>query len=156
MRVLIFILLMGGGAAWLPAQRHSAFVELGGSGGLFSVNHELVMVQGEKFALTRRIGLSFMPIDANNGVNLIVPAALMGRFGQDRHFAELGLGLGSSFTTEGAFFMRGLFIAGYRHHTAGPLFFRLSYTPLMSIFYDFQWEHWVGVSIGVNWGRREE
>lgn len=135
--------------------RHAVYGELGGSGGLASVNFEYVFQpwnheQCPRASLALRPGLSFAPVDKNNGVGIVFPVLLMGYYGSLRHRADIGLGQTLTVTTKGAFFLRMPVTAGYRFGSRkGKWYLRVAYTPIVSYLIDFQWEHWFGLGLGV-------
>lgn len=122
--------------------------ELGGSGGLGSFNYESVFGQNEKIRYSFRTGFSFMPIDKNNGVALIFPQMLHGILGKKSHQMDFGIGLSPSFTTNfGGAYVRMPLSFSYRFEPEGKNhYWRIGYTPLISFLFDFQWEHWAGVT----------
>ena len=133
----------------LQSQNSGLFVELGGSGGLGSLNYERNFKSFEKFDLNYRAGLSFTPIDRNNGIVIGIPLLLNVVWGQGHWKGELGLGQGLSITTKGQPFILGLLNGGARYHPEGKrYYYRMNYTPLVSYLIDFQWQHWAGLSVG--------
>ncbi len=144
-----FLLLALFAMAALSSSAQHLFVELGGNGGLSSVNYEHRFVQKEKVSLQWRAGLSLAPVDRNNGTGIVLPLMLNGLYGRGPHFAELGLGEGITFTTQGEFFLRATATLGYRYqHPDKRITFRAGYTPIISHLFTFQWQHWAGVSVG--------
>lgn len=142
----------------------NVFLELGGSGGLGSVNYEksirafetqpsdnefdLVQVRDRAW-LCLRLGLGTSPIDKNNGWVIVTPIMVEFLIGQFNHKLELGAGLSPSVTTKGAFFIKSPLALGYRYCPINQnIFFRLTYTPIIAWLVDFQWQHWAGISIG--------
>ena len=124
-------------------------LEVGGSGGLASVNLEKQYVDRGKFQLHGRLGLSYMPVDQNNGGVIILPVMVHGLLGNKGHFADLGLGQTFSVTTQGSLFFRMPVGIGYRFQPEGRKYYlRASYTPLVSYLLDLQWEHWAGITFG--------
>ena len=129
----------------------SLFLELGGSGGLGSINFEKYFSQKEKIAFTWRAGLSFSPVDRKNGNAIIFPLMINSLIGKSKNKLELGIGQGISFTTKGSFFALGLADIGYRRQNPDKrVFYRITYTPLISYIVDLQVQHWFGFSIGFN------
>lgn len=133
-------------------------LELGGAGGLGSVNFESVFSQKEQLRLSFRTGVSIMPIDKNNGAALIFPQMIHGTYGQGAHQADVGIGLAPSITTNlGGAFVRMPLSLGYRLE---PLekhyYFRVAYTPLLSFLFDLQWQHWAGVTFAYQLNRKKD
>lgn len=130
-------------------KQKSLFFEMGGSGGFGSFNFEKSFYQKEKNTLKWRVGLSILPIDKNNGVNIISPIMVHYLYGQSAHKLELGLGQGITVTTKGSFYFLTTAALGYRYQkTSKRLFYRATYTPLISYLLDFQVQQWAGLSIG--------
>jgi hypothetical protein len=123
--------------------------EIGGSGGLGSLNYEKLLEPRERGRFLWRIGISGVPIDANSGFVITIPVSFGGLFGSDRHFLEWGVGQGISFTTKGSFFARTIPCLGYRFMPAQKRFYwGIKYTPLISYLLDFQYENWAGITLG--------
>lgn len=133
----------------VAAQQRAGYVELGGNGGLFSLNYENIFKEQERWNLGWRAGFALTPVDENNGAVITLPVMLMGTLFPGPNKLEAGLGNGFSITTKGAPFMRGVAALGYRYQDADkPVFLRVMYTPFISYLIDFQWQHWIGISIG--------
>lgn len=132
-------------------QKHNLFLELAGSGGFGSLNFEWMFVKRNKFRWMLRAGISATYIDANNGMVLVFPTMIHGVYSPKTHVHSLDFGIGQSFsiTTKGSFFVRTPISIGYRlEPNKKRLFYRFSYTPIISNIVGFQWEHWGGISIG--------
>ncbi len=128
---------------------HYTYFELGGTGGVGSFNYERIFAYREKTRFSWRLGLCGLPIDKNNGVSIIFPAAVNAISGKGKHLLETGIGMGTTVTTKGAFFSLITPIIGYRYENFPKrLFFRVTYTPLVSLWYAPQYQHWAGISIG--------
>lgn len=151
---MFLIALFLGGSGILLAQnstekRKSLFFELAGSGGFGSINYESTFFKKPKLEATWRLGLSFTPIDKNNGVGIIFPIMANALLGENAHKLELGLGQGITITTKGSFFFLTTAAIGYRYQsTSKNWFYRATYTPLISYIIDRQLQHWGGLSIG--------
>lgn len=145
------LLVMCAGAA-LKAQPvlpgHNVFVELGGNGGIYSVNYENPFKIRPKSAATFRVGLSITPADRKTLV--VLPVMFNGVFLKGNHHPEVGGGIGlSAATGASGFWVRGILQTGYRYQKPGkPFFLRVNYTPFCNLFLKAQWEHWAGVSVG--------
>tara|TARA_R100000951_G_C2622977_1_gene175122 strand:+ start:268 stop:795 length:528 start_codon:yes stop_codon:yes gene_type:complete len=130
-------------------KKNSIYLELAGSGGFGSLNFEQSFFKKNMTELTWRAGLSFAPIDKNNGTGIVFPIMINTLFGTSSHKAELGLGQGITITTRGSAFALTTAVAGYRYAPANKnWFYRVSYTPLISYLVDVQIQHWGGISIG--------
>lgn len=143
--VLLLILAM----PLVQAQERSLFLELGGSGGLGSVNYEQTLHSWDKVSLSVRAGLSFTPVDKNNGIVIGIPLLANLILGTGHWQGEVGIGQGLSITTRGQPFVLGLLQGGVRYQGEGKRFYyRMNYTPLVSYLIDFQVQHWAGLSVG--------
>lgn len=130
-------------------QNRSVFLEIMGTGGFGSVNYEQSFLTRENLDLKWRVGLSFFPVDRNNGNSLIFPLLAEVLVGKGAHKFEGGLGQTFTITTKGKFFLLMPAVAGYRYQPPGKhFFFRASYTPIISYLLDFQYQNWGGLSFG--------
>lgn len=130
-------------------KRNSLFFELAGSGGFGSINFEQSFLRKNAFELNWRAGLSFAPIDKNNGTGIVFPLMINTLLGKSSHKGEIGLGQGITVTTRGSLFALTTAVVGYRFQSSEkPWFYRVSYTPLISYLVDFQVQHWGGISVG--------
>lgn len=160
LHILVFILMLP--FCEIHTQERNIFLEIGGSGGLGSLNYEHAFPRHvrihngwdddgvSKLQYSLRFGLGLSPIDKNNGWVLVFP--VMGNVkigGQTKvHFFELGAGLAPSVTTKGAVFIKSPVLIGYRYEP-NRWFLRVSYTPIFAWLVDVQWQHWAGVSVGL-------
>lgn len=155
--VFIFLLLLFpllADAQDALTQRY-AFLEVAGSGGLGSLNYERPFLQKNNSTFTGRVGFSIAPIDKNNGFGLVFPVMANVMIGKNAHKLEAGLGQGITFTTKGSFFVRTTAALGYRYQPAEKrIFYRVTYTPLISYLIDFQVEQWFGASIGFTFHKK--
>ena len=132
-----------------PDKRKSVCFEIAGSGGIGSINYEQCFLTKEKVAFTWRVGLSFAPIDKNNGAGIVFPIMVNTLIGKTAHKLEMGLGQGITITTKGNFFTLTTVVMGYRYQPETKnWFYRISYTPLISYLVDFQIQQWGGISVG--------
>jgi hypothetical protein len=147
MRFFLFFLLF---PFFLSAQKsRSAYFELMGSGGFGSFNYEKVFKEKGIVDYTFRVGISYTPIDKNNGFGIIFPILVNAQIGKGRHKLELGIGQGITVTTKGSFFVLMPVVVGYRFQKEDKrIFYRVSYTPLISYLVDFQYQNSAGLSIG--------
>lgn len=120
-------------------KRKSVFFEIAGSGGLGSINFEKLFCKKNNIEFTWRAGLSFAPIDKNNGTGIVFPLMINTLIGKNSHILELGLGQGLTITTKGRFFPLTTATIGYRYQSESKKwFYRVTYTPLISYLFDFQ------------------
>ena len=130
-------------------KKKSVFLEIAGSGGLGSINFEKEFYKKNNTAFTWRAGLSFAPIDKNNGTGIVFPLMVNSIIGKGSHKLDLGLGQGITITTKGRFFILTTAAIGYRFQREDKnWFYRVTYTPLISYLIDFQVQQWAGISIG--------
>ncbi len=145
--LILFVAHPAGNA--LLAQTKSVSLELGGSAGLASVNWEKTFREAENHTLAYRIGLSGFPIDRNSGFTFVLPLAIQARWGARPHQFETAMGLSVSFTTRAKLFSQAIPAIGYRYQKEGKrLFFKAAYTPLISFIFNWQYQHWAGLTIG--------
>lgn len=150
----------------IHAQERNVFLEIGGSGGLGSINYEkTIWLIGQnqkhntmelkpslKWKLTFRVGLGTSPIDKNNGWVLVFPTMANLVYGDatKAHKLEIGTGLAPSLTTKGTAYVKSPVLLGYRFEPVDKLWFmRISYTPIFAWLVDLQWQHWAGISVGI-------
>lgn len=152
--LMIFISTMTFGQTELR-KRKSFYLEIAGSGGLGSFNYENLFYKKNNAEYTWRAGLSFAPIDKNNGTSIVFPVMINSIIGKNSHKLELGLGQGITITTKGSFFALTIASIGYRYQPETKnWFYRVTYTPLISYLLDFQIQQWGGVSIGYTFNKK--
>lgn len=150
MRNLLLLIFLCAGLTGYGQDKGALSFEVGGVGGFGSFSYSKQFKSWDKLGLEYRVGLSFVPIDKNNGNGIIIPALVHATYGNGKHFADVGLGQALTVTTRGSLFLRMPTSFGYRLQTEGHMFYRFAYTPLVSYIYNFQWEHWGGITIGYN------
>ena len=129
-------------------KRNSLYLEIGGSGGFGSFNYESIFKQKKNFRWMFRTGISGTYIDKNNGAAFIFPVMIHCVYGQ-KHGIDIGIGQALTITTRGSAFLRMPLSIGYRLEPADKrVFYRFSYTPIVSYLIDFQWQHWAGITLG--------
>lgn len=145
--IIAVILTLNTGLVYAQNEKYLAF-DIGGSGGLGSFNYESVFSDKEKIRFSFKTGFSFMPIDKNNGAAMIFPQMLHGILGEKSHQMDLGIGFSPSFTTTlGGAYVRMPLSFSYRFEPNDKNYYwKIAYTPLISLLFDFQWEHWAGVT----------
>ena len=138
-------------------KRKSVYLEIAGSGGLGSINYEKLFYKKNITEFTWRAGLSFAPIDKNNGTAIVFPLTVNSIIGKHAHKLEFGLGQGITITTKAQFFALTTAILGYRYQPeTKKWFFRITYTPLISYLVDFQVQQWGGISIGYTFNNKKK
>lgn len=126
------------------------YLEVGGSGGIASLNYENTFKQYERSSLTWSAGISGFYIDRNAGFFFVFPVALHYLYGPGKHKLEAGFGQGITLGVKGSFFLQSIPFLGYRYQPEDKkVFFRATYTPLVSYLIDLQYRHWFGLSIGL-------
>lgn len=136
-------------------KKKSIYFEIAGSGGVGSINYEKHFLKKKSTELTWRVGLSFAPIDKNNGTGIVFPLMINSLIGKKSHKLELGIGQGITFTTKGSFFALTTAAIGYRYQPeTKKWFYRVTYTPLISYLVDFQIQQWGGISIGYTFNNK--
>lgn len=131
----------------LSLNYRNLFLELGGNGGLFSINYENKLFRFGKSRLNWDAGFSLVPMSGRAIIDF--PFSINFLIGIKKNKAELGtgqtlildLGGGKGGT------IRGTFRLGYRYENKNH-YWRLAYTPFYSYIYNFQYEHWIGISYG--------
>lgn len=124
--------------------------ELAGSGGIASFNYESSFHSRKSNTLYYRLGFSLAPIDRNNGTALVFPLMLHTNIGQNAHKLDLGIGQTVSITTKGHIFFLMPVSMGYRFQPENKRhYWRIAYTPIVSYLIDFQWQHWAGITYGL-------
>ncbi len=156
MKQLIFISYLFLSSTILFAQKKRALsFELGGSGGLASINYEQNYFEKKNLSLLARIGFSYGPIDANNGGVLIFPIMTHAIIGSSDHKLDMGIGQTFSITTKGNYFILMPTCVGYRYQPVTKNhYWRFAYTPIFSYLIDFQTQHWGGITYGYNFTRK--
>ena len=138
-------------------KKRSIYFELAGSGGIASINFEKEFLIKPKSTFVWRTGLSFAPIDKNNGTGIVFPFMVHWIKGENAHKLDIGIGQGVTITTRGSFFALTTACIGYRYQTPSKKwFYRVAYTPLISYLIDFQIQHWGGISIGYTLNNKKQ
>lgn len=150
MRNLLLLIFLSGSIYSFGQEKGALSLEVAGVGGFGSISYSKEFKKWDKLGLEYRVGLSFVPIDKNNGNGIIIPALVHAKYGNGKHFADVGIGQAITITTKGSAFVRMPTSFGYRLETDAHMFYRLAYTPIVSYIYNFQWEHWGGFTVGYN------
>lgn len=130
-------------------KRHSMNIELLGAAGIGSINYERQFAANKNHRWMYRVGVGGSYIDKNNGAIFIFPLTTHFIVGKKSHYLDLSAGIAPSITTHFNAFVRAPLGIGYRfEHWYRRLYYRISYTPLVSFLLDVQYEHWFGATIG--------
>lgn len=114
--------------------RNSIQGEILGSGGLYSVNYERILINKSKYKTAAQIGVSSLIMRKWYGAD--IPVSVTQLFSFNKHHAELGLGITTTFEQHESFgFNSGLFYSariGYRFQKIdGKFLFRASFIPIL-------------------------
>jgi len=127
--------------------------ELGGNGGLYSVNMERSLLKDYQKHWHWRYGISIFP---NSGrLNLVVPLEINYLIGNNNHYAEIGFGQGIAIAWDYNwnwvhFFPRATGRIGYRWYSSNQkYFFSIAYIPLISYLLEVQYQNWFGVMAAI-------
>ena len=149
LRKLLFVILVFFSFGSYSQRDSYVSLEALGSGGLGGIFYERDFATMGIADFQYRLGFSFVPIDVNNGTVLIFPHMVHALLGQGMSRLDIGLGFTASITTRGQFFVRNPLSIGYRFEPPKKNFYlRASYTPIISMIIDDQWQHWGGLTIG--------
>ncbi len=141
-----------------PKGLNNWFVELGGSGYLYSLNYEKILYRSEKTGWTGRVGLGYNPggggyilnqleLDANT---FMIPFTMSALFGSKERKEKIEIGGGFTLLAKGIddreVAYTGVF--GFRVIETNKVVFRATYTPIIDQSGNFV--NWFGVSLGRN------
>ena len=122
------------------SSRNTVYVELLGSGGIYSVNFDRILIPSDTFNVAGRIGLTYLPVieEFNDHPTIGFPFEISFLFGEKNGKLELGIGAtyfyafeelkNSSYT---------IFVPriGYRlQKDQGGLFIKTGFTPWIPVF----------------------
>lgn len=128
--------------------------EIGGNGGLYSVNYQRGLFYFGSSRIFWSAGLFLFP---NSSFIAATPLSLNWQKPFGRHHLILGAGHVLIVSRTKGGYLRGTMRAGYRwNFSGGKSFLEFAYTPFYSYFYNFQWEHWAGVAFGWNLAPRKK
>ena len=141
-------------------QPNNIYLEIGGAGGIASINYERLYPYKSNISFGTRIGISTLNIkDFNNTFNpdIIVPITFNAYYGR-KHKLVFGVGQTISsilkpdninWTPKRDLDLHAHFNIGYRLQTQAKGFiYGLSYTPIFEKYKIFK--HWAGISVGYN------
>ncbi|MDB2656638.1 hypothetical protein N9Y60_01140 [Crocinitomicaceae bacterium] len=132
MRNLLLIIFLSSSIYSFGQEKGALSFEVAGAGGFGSISYSKEFKKWDKLGLEYRAGLSFVPIDKNNGNGIIFPLLVHATYGNGKHLADVGLGQAITVTTRGSAFVRMPTSFGYRLQTDGAMFYRFAYTPIVS------------------------
>jgi hypothetical protein len=141
----------------------SAYLELAGSAGLYSLNADYVLLDLDPVRVGGRLGIGiFKEGYEGSGMDMYMPVSAIALYAFEAHNIEIGIGcnmisysIRSVVDIEDSGFERktellGNYVVGYRYQKAeGGLIFRVSYTPFFYKDEPFgRYENWGGISVG--------
>lgn len=149
----------------IHSQEKDIFLEVGGSGGVGSVNFEWWTPISRysyynsppipKVRHILRSGIGFSPFGYNNDWAFMLPLMYQMVYGEyhQSHRIEVGAGFSPGITTKGESFLHFPLSIGYRYWGwQEPIYYRVAYTPIITTFNDFKMQHWGGLTIGYRIG----
>ena len=159
----LFLLLFTGGSKSIAQPENSAlFIELGGNAGLWSINYDASLYEFHENAhLQTRIGLGlFSEFKTNQYADVFCPITISALLGNEEHFVEVGVGQtisnyshidwnnenGIGRTTE---VLTNLNLAYRFQSSQSKLLLRFAYTPLIILSSQNRFQHWFGLSLGL-------
>ena len=160
---LVAAVFMGATHISKAQAKFSAYLELAGSAGIYSLNADYMVLELDKIRFGGRLGIGmFKEGYEGSGMDTYVPVSAIALYAFGAHNIEIGIGFNmisysirSVVDAEDRGFKRttallGNYVIGYRYQkTEGGLIFRASYTPF---FYNDEpfarYEHWGGISVG--------
>jgi hypothetical protein len=170
-RILCVVLIMISSYGWAQKSssdivdlKHAAYLELGGTAGIWSLNYDLMALNISNFKVGARLGLGMLGENyAETSVDVHVPLTVNFMYAfKEKHHIELAVGahfrsyeIRSVKFAEDTGFKRksevlGNYSIGYRFQSPdGGFVFRVAYSP--SFYQDgiyFRYEHWAGLSVG--------
>ena len=149
-----------------PPPKNALFIELGGNGGIYSLNYDRILTSAKKIRTSLRGGFSVLPVNRN--IDLVFPIEFNFLLGSANHFMETGAGVtyvkSMINTDEGFGNLRynyeqflGVCRLGYRFQERldRGLFFRAGITPYLFQTNEYDriepiFQFWLGVSAGAN------
>lgn len=152
-RSYILVLLLALSFSSHAQNKGSLELEIAGVGGFGSVSYVKKFASKDAFNFEYRFGLSYAPIDRNNGAALVFPMMAHATYGSGNHLADFGVGQAITVTTRGSLFARMPLSFGYRFDPKKRIYYRIAYTPIISYIFNFQWEHWGGITMGFKLGK---
>ena len=161
--LLIGAVLIGAAHSSNAQSKLSAYLELAGSAGLYSLNADYMVLDLDQVRVGGRLGIGmFKEGYEGSGMDLYMPVTAVALYAFEAHNIEIGIGFNmisysirSVVDIEDRGFKRktellGNYVVGYRYQKAeGGLIFRVSYTPFFYKDEPFgRYEHWGGISVG--------
>jgi hypothetical protein len=127
----------------------NVFSELGGNGGLYSLNYENKLCRFKNSRLNWNAGFSVVPLSTRAVVDF--PVSVNWLIGNKRNKFEIGTGQVLVLSLGGGKggTIRGTFRFGYRYENEKKrYYFLFAYTPFYSYIQNLQYENWGGISFG--------
>ena len=137
-------------------KRNSVYAELGGNGGLYSLNYDRILTSN-KYVLSGRIGISIGQTLTNN-LSGIFPMELNALiFNETPHHLEMGVGVAPYIDYSKQFELYSSFRIGYRYQNfkKNGVIFRAGFTPMKGLISEndislniISFIPWAGISLG--------
>lgn len=133
--------------------RVNTFLEVGGNGGIASVNFDKPVIIFKKSFISLRAGFGFSreimgDLETQNFV--MIPTMIHYCIGKSPHYLETGFGLALGISAHSGIISRITPTIGYRFQKSevSGMFFRINYTPLLPSGFGDKFKQWMGISIG--------
>jgi len=129
-------------------RKNAFYFELGGNGGLYSINYDRIVLSGEKSYLSLRGGFAKYPEVGFIENSFVFPFETNFIFGKHNNFFEFGVGQsiviqsGSHFNDFDSYLTLRL---GYRYISETGLTVRFGFVPILN---DYDSMIWIGLGIG--------
>ena len=140
-------------------KRNAVYVELGGIGGLYSLNYDRILTS-KKYVLSGRIGISIGQTLTNN-LSVTFPMELNALiFNKTPHHLEMGIGLAPYIDNSKQFELYSSFRIGYRYQNFKKrgVIFGAGFTPMKELISENEISHnpisfmpWAGISLGYSY-----
>ena len=139
-----------------PKRLFNIYAEIGGNGGVYSINYrtKIGLIKSQDMYWMAGISVlprgSFVTFAVPASMNWYTPAGMKGGF-------ILGTGQTLILSTGKGGFVRGTFRVAYRRHfTKIHCSMELAYTPFYSYLYNFQWDNWFGAGFAYHFMRTKK
>ncbi len=143
-KIYIIFFLLSTTFAYAQNSKDAIYMELGGTGLIYSLNYDRLLMQEEKLAISVNLGVSYIPNFFPNSDFAHIYGNSLGfstLVGSSRHFAEIGFNASYWYMKDiddDVYWLTFLPIRlGYRYQKKeGGLFFKTSFMPIVPIYQD--------------------